>query len=83
MTDTILIRSALFRPARTFSQYIAHVMKAEILLRRPTDWLIPDVRSVARGLRNAHDISFKFRNYLMADDLFLTTQSENLSTEFG
>ena len=83
MTDTILIWSALFRTGRTFPQYIAHVMKAAILMRRPTDWLTPDVRPVARGLRNAQDLSSKFRNYLMADDLLRLLQSENLSTEFG
>ena len=52
-------------------------------MRRPTDWLTPDVRPVARGLRNAQDLSSKFRNYLMADDLLRLLQSENLSTEFG
>ena len=82
-TDAILLRSALFRPGRTYSQYIAHVMKAAILPRQPTDWLTPDVRSVARGLQNAHGLSFKFQNYLMADDLLRPLQVENLNTEFG
>ena len=83
MTDTVLLRIALFRPGRTFAQYIAHVMKAAILIRRPTDWLAPSVRSVPRGLRNAQNLSFKFQNYLMADDLLRLLHVSNLSTEFG
>ena len=51
MTDTIIMRIAQFRTGRIFAQYIAHVMKAAISMRRPTDWLTPEVRSVARGYR--------------------------------
>ena len=42
--------------------------KAAILSRQPTDWLTPDVRSAALGIEHPHDLSFKFRNYLTADD---------------
>ena len=83
MTDTILLWSALFNPGRSFAQYIAHVMKACILLHQPTDWLDPAVRSVSRGLKNAQDLSFKFQNYLMAADLLRLLQVSNLNTEFG
>ena len=68
-TDTVLLRSTMFRPGRTFGQYIAHVMKASILLRQPTDWLTPDVRSASRGLKNAQDLSFRFHNFILAGDL--------------
>ena len=74
MTDTILLRIATFRPGRTYSQYIAHGVKAAMLLRHPTVWRAPDVRSVARGLRNAQGLSFKFQNYLMADGLLRLLQ---------
>ena len=82
MTDTILILIALFRPWRTFSQYSAHVVEAAIFLRQPTDWLTPDVRSVDRGLRGAHDLPVEFQNYIMADDLLRLLQAEYMSTEF-
>ena len=58
-------------------------MKAAIFPRQPTDWLTPDVRSAARGLRNAQNLSFEFQNYLMADDLMRLLQVSDLSTEFG
>ena len=70
-------------PRGAFAQYLAHVMKASILLRQPTDWLTPAVRSVSRGLRNAQDLPFKFQNYTMAADLLRLFQVSNLSSEFA
>ena len=83
MKDAILFRSSLCRPGRTFPNYIPHVATAAILLRQPTDRLTPDVRSVARGLRGARDLSSGFPNYLMADDFPILVQVSNLSAEFG
>ena len=83
MTDTILLRSTFFHPGGSFAQYLAHVMKASILLRQPTDWLTPVVRSVSRGLRGAQDLSFKFQNYMMAADLLRLLHVSNPSSEFG
>ena len=82
-SDTVLLWSGLFRPGRTYSQYLAHVMKASILLRHPTDWITPDVRSVAKGLANAQDLSFKFQNYMFAADLLRLITSVKLDNEFG
>ena len=58
-------------------------MKASILLRQPTDWMTPAVKSVSKGLRNAQDLSFTFQNYMMAADLLRLLQVSNLSSEFG
>ena len=69
--------------ADVFEIYIARVKKAAILLRRPTDWLTPVGRSVARAIRNAQDLSSQFRNYLMADDLLRLPRAGDLITEFG
>ena len=52
------------------------------MFRQPTDWLTPAAHSVSRGVRGAQDLSFKFQNYLMADDLLRLLQVSNLITEF-
>ena len=44
-------------------------MKAALLLGSPTDWLSPSARSVARGLKSSHDLSFRLRNFMFAADL--------------
>ena len=59
----------MFKPARTLAQYEAHLAKATNLLKQPTDWIWPDIRTSVLGLANAHDISFKFENFLVADYL--------------
>ena len=82
MTDTILIWSAFFHPGGSFAQYMAHDVKASILLRQPTDWATPAAKSVSKGLKNAQDVSFKFQNHLMDADLLRLLQVANLSTEF-
>ena len=53
--DTVLLRSNMFQPGRTFQMYTAHLAKATILLIQPTDWMCPDIKSVMRGLANAQD----------------------------
>ena len=47
--DTVLLRSTMFRVGGIFGQYIAHVMKASILLRQPTDWRTSDIKSAPMG----------------------------------
>ena len=72
--DTVRLWSFLFRPGRAFRLYLSHLMKATtILLHQPTDWMSPDIRSVARGLANAQDVSFRFQNYMFAVDLLRRT----------
>ena len=82
-TDTGLLWITMFRPGRTFGQYISHVMKAAILLRQPTDWLTPDVRSASRGLKNAQDLSFHFQNYILAGDRPRLLRTCKLTSDFG
>ena len=82
-TDSVLKWSGLFRPTRTFKQYLAHLMKACILLHQPTDWVTPAIRSVARGLAAAQDFSFQFQNYIFAEDLLKLIKTVKLDNEFG
>ena len=82
-TDTVLLWSAMFKPGRTFARYLSHVMKASILMREPTDWMCPAIRSVARGLASAQDLSFKFQNYVFASDLLRLLKFIKLSSELG
>lgn len=65
-TGCILIWGGLFRQGRTFAQYIALVVKAAILLCYPTDWLSPAAKSVARGLKNSHDLPIRLQNFMFA-----------------
>ena len=58
-------------------------MKAALLLGSPTDWLSPSARSVARGLKNSHGVSFRFQNFMFAADLLHLLKSVSLTTEFG
>ena len=75
--------SGIFRPARTFKQYLAHLAKACILIHQPTDWVTPAIRSVARGLAAAQDSSFQFQNYIFAEDLLKLIKSAKLDNDFG
>ena len=68
-TGTIRWWSTTFDPGKTFGLYINHVRKAEILLGRYDDWLTPEVRFIAKGLRRAQDKSFAFTNFIMISDV--------------
>ena len=83
MAVTILMWISIFRPGRTIAQYIARVVDVAIFLRRPTDWLTPDVKSLDLGIRICQELPFEFQNYVMADYLLLTLHAGNMSTEFG
>ena len=82
-SDTIVLWSALFRPTGTFGLYLTHVMKACILLRQPTDWLSPNIRSAAKGLRQAAEVSFAFENFMLASDLLNLLKVVKLASPFG
>ena len=79
----ILLRIALSRPGKTVSLYLAHVIPAPILLGRPTDWLAPKVKSVAKGLRLSAEQSFACQNFFLAPDLLALLKFAKLSTGFG
>ena len=81
--DTALLWSNMFQPGSTFQMYMAHLAKAAILSKQPTDWMCPDIKSVMRGLANAQDLSFKFENFLFADDLLRLIRATKLTSEFG
>ena len=81
--DTVLLRGALFRLVETFGLYLAHVMKAAILLGHPTDWPTLQAKSVANGLRRAVAKSFPFENFTMASDLMSLLKFAKLATDFG
>ena len=65
-SGTIRRRCTTFNPCETFGLYINHVRKAAILLGRYDARLTPEIRLIAKGLRNAHDKSFAFPNFIMA-----------------
>ena len=67
--DTILKWSAVFKPGKAFSLYLAHVMKACQLLGCDTSWLSSRVRGVATGLKNDKPTVFKPSNSLGRADL--------------
>ena len=47
------------------------------------DWVAPSAGPVERGLKNSHDMSFRFRNFVFAMNLFRLLKSFSLATEFG
>ena len=57
--DTLLLRSAPFRSGKPFGRYLAHVMKAAIRVRRPTDWLTLNIKWASKGARLESGKSFR------------------------
>ena len=82
-TDTVLLRGNMFKPGRTQAMYTAHLMKAAILAKQPTDWMRPCIKSVASGLANAQDLSFRFGNFLFPDDLLRLIRTTKITSDFG
>ena len=60
---------ATFNPGKTFGSYINPVRKAAILLGRDDAWLTPEIRLIAKRIRNAQDKSFAFPNSIMTPDV--------------
>ena len=81
-SDTVRIWSCLFPPGRTFAQYLSHMMKAAILSHQPSDWMSPDIRSVARGPADAQDLSFRFRNFMSAEHLLRLIKHFKMTSGF-
>lgn len=63
--------------------YRAHLVKAEILLKQPTDRMRPDIKSVVRGLADAQDLSLRFGGFLYAGDLRKLIRTAKPTSEFG
>ena len=60
---------ATCNPGKTFGHYINHVRKAAILLGHDDAWLTPDIRLIAKGIRNAADERFAFPKFIMTSDV--------------
>ena len=73
----------MFKPGRNLAQYMAHLANATILLKQPTDWICPDIKSAVRGLANAQNLPFIFGNFLFADDFMRLIRTTTLTSEFG
>ena len=81
--ETVQLWGSTFNPGRAFSQYLAHRSKASILMNMDTDWLTPTMRRVARGLKNAQDLSFKFPNFTHSTELMDRLKFVKLASDTG
>ena len=63
--------------------YTAHLLKAAILLKQPTDWICPDIKSAVRGLANTQDLAIRFDIFLCADDLLRRIRATKRTSDFG
>ena len=64
-SGTVRRWSTTFNRGETFGRYINHVRKAAILLGRDDAWLTPEIRLIAKGIRNAQDLIYAFPNFIM------------------
>ena len=81
--ETAQLWSATFNPGKTFAQYLAHLQKETLLPNHPLDWMTPTIRNIAKGLRNAQDLSFKFPNIIKAADLLRALEWTELDNPQG
>ena len=82
-TERVCAWATLFKPGRSFGQYLAHLIKGCQILGISTDWNTAAVAAVCKGLRKAQDLSFQFRNYLSRPCMIRLIEHESLSSEFG
>ena len=68
-SGTIRRWSTTFNPDKTIGRYINHVRKDAILIGHYDAWLNPEIRLIAKGIRNAQDKSFAFPNFIMTSDV--------------
>ena len=81
-TDAATICGVLFRTGRTFGLYGQSNEGVDTPAPTPA-WIAPDIRAPGRGLGNAQDSPFRFRNFLPdAPHLELIRHAE-LENEFG
>ena len=74
--------SVLFKPGRTYKNYLAHLKKACFLMELDTRWDTPAVRTIAAGLENAQDRSFAFPNFFFSKDLLKLLDHEGIDSAF-
>ena len=58
-----------FNPGKTYGLAINRALKAAILLGHDDARLAPEIRLIAKGLRNAQGESFDFPNFIMTSDV--------------
>ena len=68
--DSILLRGSSFRHGRTFRNYLSHLRKSCLVFGPSLDWGTAAVRSVAKGIKSAHRIPFKFPNFIYTQAIF-------------
>ena len=83
MPTRVLRWADLFKHGRTFGGYVAHLAKACQLLNIDPTWYNSAARRVIHGLESAHDVSFKFGNYICKRLFRKILTRETLNSEFG
>ena len=81
--DSVLLWGSSFRPGRTFGNYLGHLRKGCLVFGSSLDWDTTAVRSVAKGLKSAHRIPFKFPNFIYTQDIFTIVNSIGWQSEFA
>lgn len=79
--ETVLRRSTLFAPGKTFAQYIDHLPKARQIVNLPNSRSTPTARVVSKGLANAQDMSCRFGNFIQRELFFRLIRFETLKTD--
>lgn len=60
---------ATFNPWNRFNRNLERLRKASVLLKRHLGWMAPEIRAIGKGIKNAHDIIFKFPDFIYSDSL--------------
>ena len=68
-TGTVRRWITTFNPGKTYGLSINHVRKAATPPGHDDAWLTPEVRLIAKGLRNDHDRRFDVPNFIMTSDV--------------
>ena len=81
--ENVVLWGSCFRPGRTFRNYLGHLKKACLLAECAFEWYSTAVREIARGLKFAKQVSFKFPNFIYTQDLFKIINSLGWEDEFA
>ena len=74
--------SSIFKPNRTFKNYLTHLKKSCFLLELGAKWDTPSTRTIAAGLGNSQDRSFAFPNFFFSKGLLKLLDHEGLESQF-
>ena len=61
--------SATFDPGKPSSRYRSHLQMESTLLKHPLGWLVPTIRAIGRGRKNAQDLISNFPNFIESEAL--------------